>query len=170
MNKIALKGMQFYAYHGFYEEEQIMGAYYHLDVTVQVDFGKAGQNDQLADTLNYESIYHICKNIMATPAKLLEHIVVKIETQLIGLNGNIEGLQIVLDKLHPPLWGKVASSQVSIERNYQKTCARCQKGFLCHNNASCWCHGYTLSDKVDASLKLDYKGCLCENCLSEFGS
>jgi dihydroneopterin aldolase len=170
MNKIALKGMQFYAYHGFYEEEQIMGAYYHLDVTVQVDFGKAGQNDQLADTLNYESIYHICKNIMATPAKLLEHIVVKIETQLIGLNGNIEGLQIVLDKLHPPLGGKVASSQVSIERNYQKTCARCQKGFLCHNNASCWCHGYTLSDKVDASLKLDYKGCLCENCLSEFGS
>ena len=170
MNKIALKGMQFYAYHGYYEEEQIMGAYYKLDVTVEVNFSKASQNDQLDDTLNYERIYQICKAIMAVPSKLLEHIVVKIETQLINLNGNIEGLHIVLDKLNPPLGGKVASSQVSIERNYQKTCARCQKGFLCHNNASCWCHGYTVSDKVAASLKLDYKGCLCENCLSEFGS
>jgi len=170
MNRIALKGMQFYAYHGFYEEEQIMGAYYKLDVTVQVNFSKASENDQLEDTLNYEIIYQICNEIMAVPARLLEHIVVKIETQLISLNRNIEGLHIVLNKLDPPLGGIVDSSQVSIERNYQKTCARCQKSFLCHNNASCWCHGYTLSDKVAASLNLDYKGCLCESCLSEFGS
>lgn len=170
MNKIALKGMQFYAYHGYYEEEQIMGAYYNLDVTVQVDFTKAGNNDNLADTLNYENIYSICKEVMAVPAKLLEHLVQQIEHQLVSYYPSIQGVYIVLDKLNPPLGAKVASSQVSIERNYQKKCGKCKAPFLCHNNASCWCHQYTLSDSVSASLRRDFTGCLCKNCLSDYGS
>ncbi len=170
MDKIALKGMKFYAYHGFYEEERIIGAYYKLDVTVQINFAKAGQNDQLEDTLNYEQIYQICKEVMAVPSKLLEHVVVKIETKLISYDSNIEGVNIVLDKLNPPLGGDVASSQVSIERNYQKKCGRCSRSFLCHNNAACWCHEYTLSETVLATLNRDFKGCLCQDCLSEYGS
>lgn len=170
MNKIALTGMRFYAYHGFYEEEQIVGAYYNLDVTVEVNFAKAGQNDNLADTLNYESIYSICKEVMGVPSKLLEHIVNKIELKLLSIDANIEGVSIVLDKLNPPLGGPVASSRVSIAKEYAKKCGRCTKSFLCHNSAVCWCHGYTLSDTVSATLKRDFKGCLCEECLSEYGS
>lgn len=118
MNKIALRGMRFYAYHGFYEEEQIIGAYYNLDVIVTIDFAKAGENDQLEDTLNYEQIYHVCKEVMNIPSKLLEHIVIQIENKLLKLAPNMEGLEIILDKLNPPLGGLVTSSQVSIIRSY----------------------------------------------------
>jgi len=170
MYKIALKGMNFYAYHGFYEEEQIIGAYYNLDVTVQIDFTEAGQNDQLEDTLNYESVYQICKEVMEIPSKLLEHLVSQIEEKLIQLNSNIQAISIQLDKLNPPLGGKVASSQVSIDKAYTKKCSRCQKAFLCHRNRACWCHDYTLSDTVSTSLKRDFIDCLCEECLSDYES
>lgn len=118
MNTIALKGMKFFAFHGYYEEERIWGAHYNLDVTVQVDFAKAGHNDELQDTVNYEGIYHTCKEIMSTPAKLLEHVVSKIEVQLKEDYPNIEGVHIVLEKLNPPLGGTVYASQVSISKQY----------------------------------------------------
>ena len=169
MNTIALNGMKFYAYHGYYEEERILGAYYLLDVSVNVDFTKAGQNDELVDTINYENIYQICKEVMEVSAKLLEHIVQKIELRLTEYYPSISGVSIVLKKLNPPLGASVHSSQVSIEKDYNKRCSRCKTGFICHSNASCWCHSYTLSETVSSALKRDFKGCLCEDCLSEYG-
>lgn len=169
MNKIALKGMKFYAYHGYYEEEQIMGAYFMLDVTVQVDFTKASLNDELADTVNYENIYEVCREIMAVPSKLLEHVAQQIEVRLIQYYPSIQGVNIVLEKLSPPLGGTVRASQISIENQYQKSCSRCQNPFLCHENSACWCHSFSVSEPVSASLKRDFKGCLCEECLSEYG-
>jgi len=169
MNTIALKGMRFFAYHGYYEEERILGAHYNLDVTVEVNFTKAGLNDELSDTVNYETIYEICKEVMSVPSKLLEHVVTQIELKLTEYYPSIQGVDIVLEKLNPPLGGAVYASQVSISNQYGKRCSRCQKPFLCHNNASCWCNQYTISESVAARLKKDFKDCLCEACLSEFG-
>lgn len=169
MNKIALKGMKFFAHHGFYEEETKMGAYFLLDVSVAVDFTKAGENDQLEDTVNYENIYEICTEVMSTPAKLLEHVVSKIEVKLTKSYPSILGVDIVLQKLNPPLGGSVQASQVSISKQYGKKCSRCNRSFLCHNNASCWCNEYSISESVTAGLKKDYKDCLCAACLSELG-
>ncbi len=169
MNKIALTGMKFFAHHGFYAEETKMGAYFILDVSVEVDFSKAGSNDQLADTVNYENIYEICAEIMSVPAKLLEHVVSQIEVKLTKYYPSIQGVEIVLQKLHPPLGGSVQASQVSIANQYGKKCSRCQRSFLCHNNDSCWCHEYDISEPIAARLKKDYKDCLCAACLSEFG-
>jgi len=168
MNKIALKGMEFYAHHGYYEEEQIMGAYFLLDIEVEVDFTKAGNNDNLSDTINYENIYSIAKDVMGKPAKLLEFLVQQIEVKLIQYYPSIRGVNIVLEKRNPPLGGPVYSSQVSIEKQYSKSCSRCKKSFLCHNNAACWCHNYTTSEAVAATLKKEFRGCLCEDCFSEY--
>ena len=110
--------MKFYAHHGYYEEERKMGAYFILDVSVEVDFSQAGKNDQLADTVNYENIYTICKEVMLIPVKLLEHVVSKIEAKLIEDHPNIQGVNIVLKKLNPPLGGAVHFSQVSISKQY----------------------------------------------------
>jgi len=168
MNTISLKGMQFFAHHGYYKEEQIMGAYFMLDVEVEVDFTKAGNNDNLADTINYENIYEIAKEVMHKPAKLLEFLVQRIEAQLISYYPSIRGIKIVLEKRNPPLGGPVHASQVAIERKYSKSCSRCKRVFLCHNNSACWCHTYVVSQAVSSTLKQDYKGCLCEECLSDY--
>ena len=39
MAVIALEGMRFFAYHGFYPEENIIGTNYVVDVYITADFG-----------------------------------------------------------------------------------------------------------------------------------
>ena len=37
MGKIAIEGMQFYAYHGYYKEERHLGGSYMVDVVIESD-------------------------------------------------------------------------------------------------------------------------------------
>ena len=53
MQQISLEGMRFYAYHGVYEEEQIIGNYYTVDVYIHTDFSKASESDDIFETINY---------------------------------------------------------------------------------------------------------------------
>ena len=55
MSQIALEGMRFYAYHGFYEEEQIIGNNYVIDVYIKTNFSEAAETDDLYKTINYEN-------------------------------------------------------------------------------------------------------------------
>ena len=66
MALIALEGVHFYAYHGFYEEEQIIGNNFILDVYVEANTGLAARTDDLFSTVNYETIYRICQMEMRT--------------------------------------------------------------------------------------------------------
>ena len=69
MSKVALEGMQFYAFHGFYEEEQLIGNYFVVDVYVDTNFMGAAQSDDLGGTVNYETIYFICRLEMKKTSK-----------------------------------------------------------------------------------------------------
>ena len=50
MGKVAIEGMQFYAHHGYYHEEQKLGGHYNVDVYVDMDLSKAAKSDELEDT------------------------------------------------------------------------------------------------------------------------
>ena len=47
MGVIEIEGMEFYAYHGHYAEEQIVGNRFILDVTLITDCEKAAESDNL---------------------------------------------------------------------------------------------------------------------------
>ena len=59
---IALEGMHFFAHHGFYEEEQIVGNNFVLDVYMDTETSRAAVADDLYSTINYETVYFICKS------------------------------------------------------------------------------------------------------------
>ena len=64
MTTIALEGMQFFANHGYYEEEQATNTYFIVDVYVQIgdkSMREVTIADDLTGTVNYEMIYEICK-------------------------------------------------------------------------------------------------------------
>jgi dihydroneopterin aldolase len=71
-SKIAIEGMAFYAYHGFYEEEQKIGGKYFVDVYLQYDSADSWLSDDLSQTINYEMIYQLVKTEMDIPTKLIE--------------------------------------------------------------------------------------------------
>ena len=116
MGTLALEGMQFYAYHGYYEEEQLTGAEYVVDVYLSFDFDKASKSDKINFTINYEEVFEHTKSIMEVPSKLIEHIAEQIIDRLIYHYHSLQKIKVRVHKLNPPLSGSVEKVSVELER------------------------------------------------------
>lgn len=125
---IALEGMRFFAYHGFYEEEQIVGNHYILDVYVDTDIDAAvladelyedaeedAEEDQAPLSVNYETVYLLCKKEMQVQSKLLETVAQRIADTIEGYFDNAVGVQVRLKKRQPPLAGSVDWAYVEVK-------------------------------------------------------
>lgn len=116
--KVALEGMKFHAFHGFYEEEAIIGNHFILDVLVETDFSEASRSDDLVQTVNYESIYNVCTEVMKVRVKLLEKIAESICNKLKVLHPDIQSITVKIRKLNPPFGGEVDYALIELTHNY----------------------------------------------------
>ena len=64
MSIIRLEGMHFYAHHGCFEEERVIGTRFIVDVALCVDTTLAEHSDSLDDTVNYAEVYQVVKKEM----------------------------------------------------------------------------------------------------------
>lgn len=166
MAMIALEGMHFHAFHGFYEEEQILGNDYVVDVYIETVFTKAAAADDLYQTINYETVYLLCEAVMRKNSKLLEAVAERIVFEIKNQFKGISVLRVKVKKLNPPLGGRVDAAFVEVRGEYTKKCARCDKSIVCYNDKTCWCKETELFKKTAEQLKVQYGGrCLCEECL-----
>jgi 7,8-dihydroneopterin aldolase/epimerase/oxygenase len=112
--KVAIKGAEFYAYHGFYEEERKAGNTFIIDAEVTLKTFDSS-DDNIFDTVNYEQIYTICKQEMEKTQKLLETVVYNIISRFRDEFENINGATIRIEKIGPQMGGKVGKSVVEME-------------------------------------------------------
>ncbi|MFP3913791.1 MAG: dihydroneopterin aldolase [Actinomycetota bacterium] len=52
-DRISVKGIEVYAYHGVHESEKVEGQLFSVDVEMDLDLGPAVASDSLADTVDY---------------------------------------------------------------------------------------------------------------------
>ncbi len=169
MSTISIEGMKFFAHHGYYLEEQVLGNYYLVDVKVKTGVEEAAISDDLYKTINYETIYLICDAVMRRNAKLLETVATTIALALKHQFQNIEELKVKVKKLSPPIGTTVDSSSVEVDGNFSKSCGRCGKPMLCYGDESCWCMNLRIFDKTLDQIKSNYGNkCLCKECLLYF--
>jgi len=116
MGQIRLNGMEFYAYHGCLQEEQTVGNHFLVDVTMNCDMEKASCSDDLHDALNYAEVYELVKEEMAIRSHLLEHISSRILNRLFERFPELNGAEVCVSKLNPPIGGKMQSVSVSQKR------------------------------------------------------
>ncbi|MEL6559188.1 MAG: dihydroneopterin aldolase [Bacteroidota bacterium] len=112
MGSVILEEMEFFAFHGYYEEEQKIGNKYTVSLKVETNFAHAAKNDDLEGTINYEGIYAIVKQVMSEPSKLLEHLGQKIIVQIMEEYGNHTKVEVSISKYNPPVGGVCAKSTV----------------------------------------------------------
>jgi dihydroneopterin aldolase len=168
MNIIALEGMRFWAQHGFYEEETVLGGWYTVDVYISTNVQKAVSNDALADTINYEIVYLVTKFQMAKSVRLIETVAYNIMSELKHKFSTIQKMRLRIVKHNPPLSGQVAAAVIEVEEDYSKICAKCKAKMLCYNDKNCFCHQIHLSPAVQRIVQQQYNGCLCLKCLKEY--
>ena len=170
MGLIALEGMRFYAYHGFYYEEQIVGNNFIVDVYITTAYGEATRKDDLYQTINYETIYLICQTEMRKKTKLLETLTARIILATKHQFSTIQEIQVRITKENPVLGGKVDKAFVEDSDSFVTKCGRCGKALICYQDQACWCHGLQIHPKTQETIRQQFKGCLCKTCLSYFAS
>jgi 7,8-dihydroneopterin aldolase/epimerase/oxygenase len=107
MGKIILEGMEFFAYHGCYKEEQVIGTKFIVDLTVDTDTSVAEASDHLKDTLSYVSLYHVVKKEMEEKSHLLEHVAGRIMDSLKSEFTQLTSIELKISKVNPPVGGKM---------------------------------------------------------------
>jgi dihydroneopterin aldolase len=115
LSEISLEGMEFYAYHGYYAEEQKKGNHFLIDAKVIVQLDSAKMDD-LNSTINYEEIYVLVKREMEQPSRLLEDVAKRILDAVFMKFKNIDYAEIGVSKLNPPIAGKCRLAKVLLKR------------------------------------------------------
>lgn len=117
MGLIQIENMEFYAFHGHFREEQIVGNKFLLDLSIEADMSLPADSDNLKDAINYQLAYRLVKEEMEKKSKLLENIAKRI---LDTIYANFEGVRKVtvkISKMNPPMGGgRIEKVSVTLSR------------------------------------------------------
>ena len=117
MGKIIIEEMEFYAFHGHYQEEQIVGNRFLVDLEFETNLATPAESDKLDDAVNYQQAYLLIKNEMRRKkSNLLENIAKRILDALYEEMTGIEKVTLRIRKMHPPMGGTIKSVGVTMSR------------------------------------------------------
>ncbi|SEP04998.1 dihydroneopterin aldolase [Paenibacillus sp. OV219] len=103
MDKMTLKGMRFFGYHGVFPEENRLGQQFYVDLSLQMDLSAAAETDELDHTINYADIHALVKTIVeGPPFKLIEALAGKIASGVLDAYTSVNEVTVSVTKPHPP--------------------------------------------------------------------
>jgi dihydroneopterin aldolase len=117
MSGIKIEGMQFYAYHGCFPEERVIGTYFKVDCSLEVDILPAAQTDDLEKTINYQEVYTLIATEMEQSSALLENVAYRILKSLHLHFPMLKKGWVSVQKMNPPLGGKIEKVSVEMSTN-----------------------------------------------------
>lgn len=115
MGTITLEGLEFFAYHGFFDEEQRIGNKYSVDITVTTDLSEAARRDRLSATVDYGELYKITLGVMQRKARLLEHIALTIIENIRAQYPDLATVEVSVSKFNPPIGGVCHRAKITLK-------------------------------------------------------
>ena len=103
MDKIYIKGLRVFAYHGVNPEEKANGQNFELDITISADLTRAGKTDRIEDTVSYAKVAKLAIATMESEANnLIERAATRVADAVID-NFPVEEVTILLKKPEAPV-------------------------------------------------------------------
>ncbi len=112
MIQIFLEQLQFYAYHGLYPEERILGNNYMVDIRVTYQ-ANTKLLHSIEQTIDYSIVYELITQRMKKPTDLLETIATEFCHQLMEKFESIQTIQFSIKKMKPPITKMIGNVGVS---------------------------------------------------------
>lgn len=116
MLRISLNKVQFFAYHGLYPGEDVIGGPFEVDLHAY--FEEKNLVSKLEDTINYEALFNIVKERMEVTTPLLETIAMEIAEEIRKRFPVIREINITISKLRPPIPNFQGAVSVTYEMKY----------------------------------------------------
>lgn len=113
LDTLHLTGIRAYGYTGLLPEEQSLGQWFEVDLTLWVDLAKPGKSDRIEDTYDYrEDVKSIQELIRTARFCLIEKLVDTIAQHVLA-SGRVGQVRVRLTKVSPPI--PDFSGKVSVE-------------------------------------------------------
>lgn len=115
LTTVAIEGMDFYAYHGCFKEETLIGTNFKVDIYLTVDTALAEAQDDMNGTVNYVEVYNRVKQQVMIPSKLIEHVATRIRDAVLADFPQVQRVKVKVAKLNPPIGEKIREVNVTLE-------------------------------------------------------
>jgi 7,8-dihydroneopterin aldolase/epimerase/oxygenase len=113
--KIQLGGIRLYGYHGVSDEEQSVGSWFEINVSLETHMtDEALASDDINRTINYAEVLDVIKGVFAVKSRLLEHVAYAIAQKLCSAFDTVSTVSIQVKKLAPPVTANVGYSAVEL--------------------------------------------------------
>lgn len=117
MDKIEIRNMKLYGYHGVLSEEREKGQYFIIDVEIFFNLKNAGISDELVETIDYSKVFDIIKNINKNNKfRLIERFAHVISQEILSTFGGINSIIVRVKKPDAPIDGEFEWVGIEIER------------------------------------------------------
>ncbi len=104
MDRIIIKGLKLYAFHGVNPEEKENGQDFILDISAYLPLAKAGKTDNLEDTVSYAKIIKLTRAVFtAEQYDLIETAARKVAAEILKTFDMIESITVTLKKPDAPI-------------------------------------------------------------------
>ncbi|ABR48321.1 dihydroneopterin aldolase [Alkaliphilus metalliredigens QYMF] len=117
MDKIILKNLGFYGYHGVLPEENRLGQKFFVDIELYADLKTAGNSDDVKDTINYAEVYDVTKDIVENQTfQLIEALAETIAAKVLKDFSRVNEILVTIRKPEAPVNGIYDYFGVEIRR------------------------------------------------------
>ncbi|MCL6708089.1 dihydroneopterin aldolase [Pseudomonas sp. R2.Fl] len=114
---ITLKNCAFFARHGVYPQEEVLGQRFFVDAELDVEAGNSLELDVLDNTVNYGIAFtEIEKVVLGTRRQLIEALALDIARMLLDRFAPIRRARVTVRKPSAPIQGVLDYVEVSVEQ------------------------------------------------------
>lgn len=115
-DRIRLRGMSFYSYHGVMPEEKALGQKFIIDADLYCDLRRAGESDRVEDTISYAEVYQRIKTVVTEECyDLLEMLAARIAEQVLQ-EFPCQAIRVEVHKPQAPIPGIFEDVSIEIFR------------------------------------------------------
>jgi len=103
-DRIELRGLECFGYHGVFPHEKRDGQTFIVDVTCWLDVAGAAATDDLALTVNYGELADLAVSVVqGEPRDLIETVAVEIADRAMAAHGLLHAVEVTIHKPEAPI-------------------------------------------------------------------
>jgi dihydroneopterin aldolase len=116
-DRIEIKGIKSFGYHGVFESENIAGQDFFVDISLELDLSRASVTDDVSDTVNYAEITDlVVAEVTGDRVALIEKLAARIADRIKNTYSQIVTVSVTVHKPQAPVNAEVRDISVTINR------------------------------------------------------
>mgnify|MGYP000911949275 CR=1 FL=1 len=118
MDRVVMRNLGFYGYHGVMPEENTLGQKFFLDIDMYADLKPAGNSDNVEDTIHYGEVYELVKDTVENKRfKLIEALAENIASSILENFSKVNEIKVRVKKPEAPVPGIYDYFGVEVRRS-----------------------------------------------------